>query len=777
MRTVEAMLKPKGRNAMNHTIRSALVGSVALAALIDFAPAPRAQTTPTPQAAPDSGGLEEVIVTARRREEVLQTTPVSVSALSGTTMDRLNVRTVEQIAQFMPNVTSAPAVGFIAGSTTSIRGIGEHEVLITGDSPVAQYLDGVYIAGLATTNFDLVDVQRIEVLRGPQGTLFGRNTTGGAINIVTKTPSDDFGLQEKFSYGSFDEIVSRSEVNTGEIGDTGLKAILAYQHRQRDGYVNNVNTPSDRDPGALDSDAVWLKVHGGWDALTADYSFDYDKITGQTQAQQISYVSPTFASYYSHSPALGGNTLVVDPNRLQDISLPAIPDDVIGSLGHALTLQYDLDSELSIKSITGYRQFWSHTGSSSSPPGLLGVTVTGIAPITPYIGANVQRLIQYSEELQLLGSSDRWKYVGGLYFFHDRANENEFANLTYLLSPQLGFNTTSSLLAAQTSTSESAFGQASYTPPILDDNLELTGGLRFTRDAKSINQTSPLINIETKHFYNLSFNVTANYKLTSDLMAYGRISSGYRSGGFNLRAQAGQGLDFDPEKATVYEGGLKSEWFEHRLRANLAGFYTQYDNLQVSQFTGVAAGSAGGVKNANADYAGFELEVQARPIESVTVDGSIGYVHPEYQQIYFPDPVTGHLRNYAASAHFPYVPEWTNHIGAQYEIPIDNLGKLVLRSDYSYESAKYFFTTDLPTQNPFNDVIKSPGHNLVSARITLEDVEVWDGKAKLEASLWGENLLDEKYVVQGVDYGPALGFATKTYGIPRSIGIDLKISY
>ena len=729
------------------------------------------------QTADTSGQLEEVVVTARKREEVLQTTPVSVSAFTAVTLDRRDITNADKIAQYIPNVSSAPPVGFIGGNTVTIRGIGEHEVLITGDSPVAQYLDGVYIAGLTTTNFDLVDLERIEVLRGPQGTLFGRNTTGGAINIVTKTPNDTFGVSEKFTYGSYDEIDSRTSVNTGLIGETGLKAILAYQHRQRDGYVNNINTPDDHDPGAIDSDAIWFKLHGDWQSLVADYALDYNKISGQTQAQQISYVSPTVAQYYSQSPGLGGGKLIVDPNRLQNISLPAIPDDVIGSLGHALTLQYDLDSENSIKSISGYRQFWSHTGSSSSPPGLLGPTVTGIAEITPYLGANVQRLIQYSEELQLLGNTPRWKYVAGLYFFHDRANENEFANLTYLLSPTLGFNTTSSLLAEQESTSESAYGQVSYTPPVLDDKLELTGGLRFTRDAKSINQTSPLVNIDTRHFYNLSYNVSANFQWTPEIMSYGRISSGYRSGGFNLRAQPGQNLDFAPEKATVYEGGVKTEWFAHRLRANLSAFYTQYDDLQVSQFTGVSAGSAGGVKNANADYTGFELEVQARPIESVTIDGSIGFVHPEYQQIYFPNPTTGVLTNYASVAHFPYVPDWTNHIGAQYEYPLQDVGNLIFRMDYSYESARYFFTTDLPTQNPFNDVIKSGGQNLVSARITLADVPVWGGRANMEASFWAENLLDETYVAQGVDYGPALGFATKTYGVPRTLGIDIKVTY
>ena len=762
---------------MSPSLGRLLCITTAIVGTLGYCPA-IAQTGPAPSAG-SSEGLEEIVVTARRREEVLQTTPVSVSAVTGATMDRLSLRSIDQVANFIPNIPSIPTVGFIGGATTFIRGIGEHDILITEDSPIGQYVDGVYIAGPTSTRFDLVDVERVEVLRGPQGTLFGRNTTGGAINIVTRKPAHDFGIEEKFTYGSYDEIVSRTEVNTGEIGSSGLSGIVAYQHRQRDGYVNNVNQPSDHDPGALDTDALWLKLHGDWDAVAADYSFDYEKIRGQNAYGQISYVSPQVAAYYAQAPQLGGGTLVVDPNRRQNVDLAPVPDARIGMQGHALTLQYDLSSELSLKSITGYRQFWGYSYVPYAPADLVGPTVTGIAPVTPYIGPTGQRLIQYSEELQVLGKTDRWNYVGGLFYFHDRANENETANLTFLLSPTLGFNTGAATIAQQSSTSVAAFGQVSYTPPILDDKFEITGGLRFTRDAKSVIQSQPFTAIETRHFYDLSYAVTLNYHLTDDLMAYFRVSTGYRSGGFNIRAQAGQGYDFAPEDALVYEGGIKSEWFEHRLRANVSAFYTDYSNLQVAQFTGLSGiGSGGaGVKNANADYTGFELELQARPVEAVTIDGSIGYVHPEYRQIFFPNPVTGALQNYAASAHFPYVPEWTNHVGVQYQLPDFGVGKLSLRADYAYQSSKYFFATDLPTQDPFNDAIKAPDQHLLSARITLADVPVWGGRAMLETSLWGENLLNDNYVIQGVDFGPSLGFATKTYGVPRTVGFDIKVKY
>jgi iron complex outermembrane receptor protein len=734
----------------------------------------------TDQAAVSAGnGLEEVIVTARRREEVLQSTPVSVSALSGTLLDRLDIHGVDKIGQFIPNVASVATPGFIGGSATDIRGIGDHEVLITEDPPVGQYLDGVYIAGVTSTNFDLVDVQRIEVLRGPQGTLFGRNTTGGAINIVSKMPSDEFGIEEKFTYASYNDITARTKINTGEIGSTGLKAILAYQHRQRDGYVDNLNTSSDHDPGALRSDSVWFKLHGDWDGFSADYSFDFNRLHGQAPYGQISYALPLNAAYFSQSPSLGGSTLSINPNYTDRVSLKADPDARIGILGHALTLQYDINSEISVKSITGYRQFWSSSFVAYAPPNLLGPTLTGIAPISPYEGSTGQRLNQASEELQILGKTDRWTYVAGLYYFHDRAGENEQSDLTFVITPTIGLNITAPLVATQSTTSEAAFGQTSYRPPILDDKLEVTTGLRYTHDSKSAVETGATNIAGTDRFYNLSYNVTLNYQWTPDIMTYARLSTGYRSGGFNLRSTPGISPNFAPEKAMVYEGGVKSEWLEHRLRVNLAAFRTDYDNLQVSQYTGytLSGGNSGGILNAAADYTGFELETQVRPIKSITIDASIGYVHPEYQKIYFPDPVTGLLTNYASSSHFSFVPNWTNHLGIQYEFPEMDFGILSMRADYSYQSEKYFGISDLPTQNPFTELTKAPPQNLVSARLTLSDVPLWGGNANLEASVFGENLLDEHYIVQAIDFGPSIGFATKQYGIPRTFGFDLKVKY
>ncbi len=349
---------------------------------------------------------------------------------------------------------------------------------------------------------------------------------------------------------------------------------------------------------------------------------------------------------------------------------------------------------------------------------------------------------------------------------------------SFVLAPTLAVNVNAPLVATQSTTSMAAFGQTSYRPPILDDKLEVTAGLRYTYDRKSAVEAGSSID-GTDRFYNLSYNVTLNYQWTPDLMSYVRLATGYKSGGFNLRSTPGISPNFAPEKAMAYEAGIKSEWLDHRLRVNLAGFYTNYDNLQVSQYTGytLSGGNSGGVLNAAADYSGFELEAMVRPIKDLTFDASAGYVHAEYQQIYFPDPMTGRLRNYASSANVTFVPAWTNHVGVQYEVPDWDLGSLILRADYSYQSPKYFGIIDLPTQNPFAARTERRPQNLISARITLADIPVWDGKATMEASVFGDNLLNDHYVVQAIDFGPSLGFATKQYGVPRTFGFDIKVKY
>ncbi len=185
-----------------------------------------------------AGQLEEIVVTARKTEEKLQVAPVSITALSAppSSKSRASRRPV-QLNGLAPNLNFSQGSGYGTSCNVSMRGVNQADNVLTNDAPVALYLDGVYMGRQMACNFDMVDLERVEILRGPQGTLFGRNTTGGAINFITKAPSDDFSIEQKVEYGSFNDFRTRTEVNTGLIADTGLKALIAYSHHQNDGYV------------------------------------------------------------------------------------------------------------------------------------------------------------------------------------------------------------------------------------------------------------------------------------------------------------------------------------------------------------------------------------------------------------------------------------------------------------------------------------------------------------------------------------------------------------
>jgi iron complex outermembrane receptor protein len=739
-------------------------------------------TEPAFAQAGDGLQLEEITVTARRREEVLQSTPVSVSALSSAQIEQQRVLTVDRLSQITPNVALAPAGGSIAGTVAYIRGIGNADPILAIDQAVGIYLDGVYIARSNAGNFDLVDLQRVEVLRGPQGTLFGRNTTGGAINLVTKAPSAEFGATAKLEYAQGNQLVGLARINTGEIGGTGIAATVSYQRRQRDGFVDNPYAPDSKDPGALDSDAIWTRVHGDWGDFSADYAFDYNKQQGRPAAYQIVAATQTVRNYYGRSTALGGDPFFVQAGRSGTVPLALRNPQRTRSYGHAFTLEYDVSQALRFKSISAYRKIFSYVPTIFVAADLRGIVSAAgaVAHVQPSETDRYIRQRQYSQELQLLGSVDRLDYVFGFYYFDERGRDQNTSFSTRIANVAgvglVGTNATSLTDYKVHGTSYAGFGQASYKPPILDDRLELTVGLRYTIDKKRAQQLSTIARSGNRTFHNTAYNVTLNFQATDDLMLYGRVGTGYRSGGFNTRAAATGNFLFEPEKAMAYEAGIKSEWFDKRLRWNAAVFYTDYKDLQVNQFTGITPGGGSGfTSNAQAHFQGFEGEVQAIVVRGLTVDGSIGYTKAVYDEIFFPNPANNVITNYAAQAHVPYVPKWTTHIGVQYEFPPMEMGTWSVRADYSWNSTRYFHTINLSNVNPFNNEVRDPGQKLLSGRITLGDIAVGP-RAKLELSVWGENLLNKDIVTGGVDFG-ASGFGVQVFGQPRRIGGSARIVY
>ena len=735
-----------------------------------------------------SNQLEEIVVTARRTEEKQQSVPVAVSAITAAAIERLNIQNPSQLSQTIPNFVLSQGAGGPTNIAISIRGIGNQEPLLTVDAPVGVYLDGVYLGRDAAINMDLVDLQQVEVLRGPQGTLFGRNTSGGAVNMITKDPANAFGFDEKAGYGGEDGWFSRTTVNTGYLGGSTIKATVSYMHRDRDGWVNNPYASSANGPGSLHSDAVWAKIRGDFsDNFSIVNAFDYDTLDGQPEGFQLVAASPAVKAYFSQSPLFGGDPFVLTGKRLDTLRLAHYPYQAAtqhsATIGDSITAKYDVNDEVSVKSITGYRHWYASEPSSfgADYKGLvlnLADNSVSVQRVLPLSGTQDVSQYQVSEEAQLTWKTDRWNAVGGLYYFYEHVREDNPNYFTFVIptgiaSPAyLGLNfdrTTAGLKYRENSASYAAYGQTSYKPPILDDKLSLTVGLRYTIDHRSINLEDPGVPGRNGgvNYYNFNYNVSASYQWTDEIMSYARISSGYKAGGFNARVtDPNASLVFNPEKATAYEIGLKTEWMDHRLRFNATGFYTDYKNLQVNQYTG----GVGTTTNSDANYEGFELESQFLPFHELALDGSIGYVNPVYTYYPYTNPVTGKLDNYASIAKFPYVPDWTIHIGAQYYFPEQSWGAPSLRVEYSMMSERYWFGTNLSNANPLNNAIKDPGQNLLSARLIVSDIPVPRGT--MEVQVYGTNLLDQDLRDSGIDFG-GLGTAGVSFGEPRSIGFTL----
>jgi iron complex outermembrane receptor protein len=319
------------------------------------------------------------------------------------------------------------------------------------------------------------------------------------------------------------------------------------------------------------------------------------------------------------------------------------------------------------------------------------------------------------------------------------------------------------------------FGQASYTPPILDDNLEVTVGVRYTEDDKEVTITAfppsgPVQNTIEQSYNNTSYNITLDYDFTSDLSMYLRYGTGYRAGGINARAFRGD--PYLPEEATVYEVGVKSEWWERRLRFNASVYQTDYDNFQTGGPMGVDpdAGFVTDTINAGrARYRGFEAELTVVPIEGLTLVADVAIVDPEFETFEFDGADVSNV------ARFIYISEEQFHLGAHYEFTPWTFGALSMHLDYSHMSGPYFSVfapTTVPGGTP--DPTHGEDREELSARITLGDIIVASGVA--EFSLFGQNLTDDRYKTTAVDFG-ALGFIAGAFNRPRVIGVEGRLAF
>lgn len=715
--------------------------------------------------------MEEITVTARKREENIQDTPIAISAFSGESLQARGIVKIDGIATITPNMTFSNINTNGGGNNSAavfIRGVGQADFVPTTDPGVGLYIDGTYMARSVGSVLDLIDIERIEVLRGPQGTLFGRNTIGGAINIHTVKPHEEFEVKLRSKVGSHGRMDFAGKVN-GALADNFFASASLASFNQ-DGYVTNPLTGQelgDDETIAVRGAIRWLVSDDVEINVTGDYSRDRE--TGQAQVTDLDpnnaiiFIPPdpsnplsTGNAAFTHNVFLGLNSPIpfaIPPGRatgcdatfanpagtnsncantstigLGEVNStdPTFYDaDIFGISG---TIDWEITDKLKIKSITSYRDLdseFSHDADAS--PFLLS-----------HISDDYQQ-DQISQEIQIQGSSfnGRLSWILGAYYFkEDGFNINDPTQFAALFIRSGGFFENES---------KAGFAQATFD---ITKKLHLTAGIRYTEDNKKfivrdgLQRLSPtfappgtIIQIIPEGVYKTKADdwtpmVNVSYNWNEELMTYATYSEGFKSGGFQQRIA---GLlpaapSYDPEFVESYEIGFKYSSDDGSFVLNGAAFFADYTNIQLEVFRGIAPildnGGEGEIK-------GFELEARWTPIDSWFVEAALGHLDATITDA---DPAATAAGGPTDGSRLPHVPRWSASASIIKEFGLGDFGIIRPRLDWSFRS-KVFFN---PNNNDFET---QKSHSIFNANVAWNSVD-----EKYSLTFFVNNIGDIRYV-------------------------------
>jgi iron complex outermembrane receptor protein len=755
----------------------------------------------TPASAEEAvGGLEEVVVTARRTAENNQTVPVAVSAFTAESLASKGVDDIAGVARYAPNVTlnfTAPISGASSALVAYIRGIGQPDFAINFEPGVGIYVDGVYYARTIGSVVDLMDVERVEVLKGPQGTLFGRNTIGGAISVTTRAPGKEYGGKADLTVGSFNRRDLRGVVDLPLAPDLGVS--IAFASRNRDGYVHRIpfplwsnNEPSDlrydggllgklpngndlgnqnrdtirakldwRASDAVDvllsADFVRVRENSAPSTLVAVYSDAPGVLSGLYNACAAGVGPPSACTNVAGVGSLVGHTpydtrfLTGDHRTTYGNGISGTAIDTKGFAGN---VSWELSEVLTLRSISAYRELDSAFGEDAD-----------MSPIPIDHHGFVMNQRQFSEELQLTAKTDRIDGLLGLYYFRESGGIHDLVPLGAGLLQVDGPNTLENRSVA-------AFGQATWhvTTP-----WSVTLGIRYTKENKSFNgrqhdRNSLPIKLgappgifpdptdltlyfppgELKQDYaNTSLRAGTEYRFTDDIFGYVSYSEGFKAGGWDTRLTSPVLVvpGFRPETAKVYEAGLKAEWLAHTLRTNLALYHTDYRDLQLIIQKGISPLTTNAGESR---IRGAEAEVQWLPLPALMLNLTYGLIDAEYTRL---DPAAN-ASGIFLSNRFANTPRSSVSLAADYTQKLRGGSSLAWHADYSWHSDVYNDATNTP-------ILHQDAFGLLAAGLTWTDA---DGKWSI--GVGGENLTDEEHLVTGFNQ-PGVGYTIAAWGAPR----------
>lgn len=716
------------------------------------------------------GDGDAIIVTARRRDENLQDVPLAISAIGGDALESRNIQTLEDIRTLTPSLqisasSSGPAVpGF------TIRGQRQIEARVVQDPSVGVYFADVVQQRAHGTTLALYDLESVQVLRGPQGTLFGRNTTGGAILIAPKRPElGEFGGEVSLSAGD-KKFISATGVANLAVGEN-FAVRAAGQIKHRDDYARNLVNGTGLngfDTKSVRISALWEPV----DALSSYTVATYVKHTDNGGASAITHVRPG-SSVDQFFPA-NAELALQNARSPYVVKNSAQPFSDLENLLVSNTTSYEFSPGLTIKNIIGYRNL-----SYSNVQDFDG---------TQYVIFDTRFTTdseQFSNELQLLGNAldNRLSYIVGGYYFWEKGDEEQLSR-TFGARP-------SNRDYGVTNKSYSVFAQADFE---IVPSLTFTGGLRQTWDKRQMNLRSrvstfagqPVNPVDLSYcrfntsdtvlmpltpcsrdtaasFNALTYLASLKYQVSQDLMVYAMHNNGYRSGGLQpFATRPEEEVPYLPEKAKNYEIGIKSQMLDGMLQLNVAAFYTDYRNIQRTQSRACEGSTAlcTLVENAaKASVKGFEVETTVQPASWLKVGGFFGYTDASYDEF-----ILGDGRD-ASGFSFAFVPKQTYGLNVEISVPVAIGGKVAILADYFHQAK--MAGADVNSPYP----LKS--YDLVNGSVAWRDAMA----SGLDVSLWMRNITNERYANTNLDLYDSFGIIAASYSEPRTYGVSMTAKF
>jgi len=703
--------------------------------------------------------LDEIVVSAQRRDQVVTDVPISMTVVGEELLEKTRATTLEGMQQVVPNFSFEKTNGF---NNLSIRGVSGGGRNIGFDTRAGAYLDGVYVGQPQALGLPLFDVQRVEVLRGPQGHLFGRNTVSGAVSIVTRPPGDQLEGSVRAVVGNEGAYEAYGTIG-GPLGET-VSGKISAAYEKRDGFVENLYDGREID----DLDRVTTRGQLRFtptDALTVDLYADYAEIkqetvvTGEPQTDFFD----TEVDFLPRKP------------RVMDINTRPYEDVTLW--GSALTINYELGNGNTITSITGYRDTdqGRRNDSDYSRNDILYVTYN-------------DKFEQFSQELRIASPTDgRIQYVLGLYYLEEKAYSYREATIgedmdVVVPLPVPGLSApvgaafriapgpAAIIDATVTTESLAAFAAVDFD---LTDWMQVNLGARYTDEKKDLDffldgsrsggfRIASLDDTDSMSNSELTPSVGLTFRLREGMIAYARWGSGFKSGGWNVdflnAAQVAAGYQFAPETVNSYEVGLKGDL--GRISFEVAAFRALYEDFQVFQTVRLPTGqNANKLSNAaKAESQGLEANIRARVTEGLTLSASLGLVDATYTS--FPDG--GGIGVDLDGNELQNAPPVTASVSADYRVQLGS-GSLSLYGEYSYRDESY-------TQPTNEEIDKLDSRSLVNARATY-----FIGDGNWSVSVWGRNLLDELYMSRrGRDF---LGNQWVKWGDPRTYGLEVRYDF